>query len=256
MNKLTDAEKAHSRLAECMKKVFDEIGVQNPTDTDLYVLLGEKIDLINRQKAEIDGQDVEIMRLKHKIDELRADNNYLFETMPHMENEAIKEFAARLIDIAVEKWEHKVDVATIDNLVKEMAGEEVSSIQDKEMLKPRIKQKFNNVGYVSPIEVLEINIPTIDEGFMKMSKQIANQQERIVFEAIKHYEVKVDKDELIRALKYDRKQYSKGYADAIQQLREKCIEHQDFHKGDDGVFRGWISIEDLDEIIYELFSNE
>ena len=128
----------------------------------------------------------------------------------------------------------------------------MSSVQDKEMLKPRIKQKFNNVGYVSPIELLEINIPTIDEGFMKMSKQIANQQESIVFEAIIHYGGEVDKDKLIKALKYDRGQYSKGYADAIQQLREKCIEHQDFHKGDDGVFRAYISIEDLDNIINDL----
>ena len=39
---------------------------------------------------------------------------------------------------------------------------------------------------------------------------------------------------------------------AITALREKCIEHQDFHKGDDGVFRAYISIEDLDVIIDEL----
>ena len=38
--------------------------------------------------------------------------------------EARKEFAERLIDIAVGNWEHKVDVATIDNLLKEMAGED------------------------------------------------------------------------------------------------------------------------------------
>lgn len=39
---------------------------------------------------------------------------------------------------------------------------------------------------------------------------------------------------------------------AITALREKCIEHQDFHKGDDGKFRAYISIEDLDVIIDEL----
>lgn len=41
--------------------------------------------------------------------------------------------------------------------------------------------------------------------------------------------------------------------DVLQQLREKCTEHQDFHKGDDGVFRGWITIEDLDYIISDMF---
>ena len=39
---------------------------------------------------------------------------------------------------------------------------------------------------------------------------------------------------------------------AITALREKCIEHQDFHKGDDGVFRAYVSIEDLDQVIDEL----
>jgi hypothetical protein len=38
----------------------------------------------------------------------------------------------------------------------------------------------------------------------------------------------------------------------LELLREKCIEHQDFHKGDDGVFRAYISIEDLDRIVDEL----
>ena len=38
----------------------------------------------------------------------------------------------------------------------------------------------------------------------------------------------------------------------LEVLREKCNEHQDFHKGDDGVFRGWISMENLDRVIDEM----
>ena len=38
----------------------------------------------------------------------------------------------------------------------------------------------------------------------------------------------------------------------LELLREKCIEHQDYHKCDDGKFRAYISIEDLDVIIDEL----
>lgn len=38
----------------------------------------------------------------------------------------------------------------------------------------------------------------------------------------------------------------------LELLREKCLEHQDFHKGEDGVFKGWISVEDLDYIISEV----
>lgn len=40
--------------------------------------------------------------------------------------------------------------------------------------------------------------------------------------------------------------------ETLQQLREKCNEHQDFHKGDDGVFKGWISTENLDRVIDEM----
>ena len=83
-------------------------------------------------------------------------------------------------------------------------------------------------------------------------ENVRKNQEETVFEYIFQLGIDVDKDELIKALKYDREQYSKGFEDALQQLREKCLEHQDFHKGDDGKFRGWISIEDLDYIINEV----
>lgn len=39
---------------------------------------------------------------------------------------------------------------------------------------------------------------------------------------------------------------------AMLELREKCNEHQDFHRGDDGVFKGWISMENLDRVIDEM----
>ena len=37
-------------------------------------------------------------------------------------------------------------------------------------------------------------------------------------------------------------QHSVVAENAITALREKCVEHQDFHKGDDGVFRAYVSI--------------
>ena len=38
----------------------------------------------------------------------------------------------------------------------------------------------------------------------------------------------------------------------LEVLREKCNEHQDFHKGDDGVFKGWVSMENLDRVIDDM----
>ena len=39
-------------------------------------------------------------------------------------------------------------------------------------------------------------------------------------EAVKNIGVYVDKDELVKALSYDRNQYSKGYNDAVEEFRE------------------------------------
>ena len=46
-----------------------------------------------------------------------------------------------------------------------------------------------------------------------------------VYKAVRQTGVVVDKDELIKALKYDRDQYNKGYADAkAEQKRKKFID--------------------------------
>lgn len=60
---------------------------------------------------------------KAEIEELRANYNYLFKTMPHMKTEAIKEFAERLKDKRDGGTYPYVLVNVIDNLVKEMVGD-------------------------------------------------------------------------------------------------------------------------------------
>ena len=98
--------------------------------------------------------------------------------------------------------------------------------------------------YESPIEVSM----TLDH----IVKEAQKKADDCVFDYVFNIGINVDKDELIKALKYDREQYSKGFKDALQKLREKCNEHQDFHKGDDGVFKGWISMENLDRVIDDM----
>jgi hypothetical protein len=58
--------------------------------------------------------------------------------------------------------------------------------------------------YESPIEVI--------------SRQMRTQQEDHVYKAVLEVGVNVDKDELIKALKYDRDQYDKGYRDGMSEL--------------------------------------
>ena len=48
--------------------------------------------------------------------------------------------------------------------------------------------------------------------------QIETQMEGDILRAVQKYGINVDKEELIRALQYDREQYNKGYADAKAEL--------------------------------------
>ena len=55
--------------------------------------------------------------------------------------------------------------------------------------------------YQSPIEII--------------TKQMQAKFEDDVFKAVQQYGINIDKDELIKALKYDRDQYEKGYRDGL-----------------------------------------
>lgn len=63
--------------------------------------------------------------------------------------------------------------------------------------------------YESPIRLIVQELET----------SIREQQDKQIFEAIQKYGVDVDRDELIKALAYDRCQYDKGYADGRADAR-------------------------------------
>lgn len=63
--------------------------------------------------------------------------------------------------------------------------------------------------YESPIEVIQ--------------KEIKTQVENDVYKAVLDTGVVVDKDELVRALQYDRNQYDKGYADGRSDAQAEFI---------------------------------
>ena len=60
-------------------------------------------------------------------------------------------------------------------------------------------------GYQSPIELFTTPIEMI-------SNNCEAQSEKFVYEAIQKIGINIDKDELIKALRYDRQQYEAGYA--------------------------------------------
>lgn len=78
--------------------------------------------------------------------------------------------------------------------------------------------------YSSPIEAI----------YGEMSTQMVQEDENLVLKAIRNVKINVDKDELIKALQYDRNQYTTGYKDGrfdtIDEIRsgiEQSIKNHD-----------------------------
>ena len=68
--------------------------------------------------------------------------------------------------------------------------------------------------YESPINIIFQNIE------WQIDKQ-AEQTEQTILDAIRKCAVDVNKDELIKALNYDRNQYNKGYVDGVRDVLNK-----------------------------------
>ena len=65
--------------------------------------------------------------------------------------------------------------------------------------------------YESPIEKI----------YGELQTQIEQEDENIVMKAVRDVGITVDKEELIKALQYDRKQYIKGYSDGKSDVLDK-----------------------------------
>lgn len=88
-------------------------------------------------------------------------------------------------------------------------GEEEKYIKLLNQAQPQIiKDPVLNYNYEPPIQLFVREIAT----------KIQEQQEDKVMEVVHSYNINVDKEELIKALQYDRNQYIKGYTDAVKQM--------------------------------------
>lgn len=67
--------------------------------------------------------------------------------------------------------------------------------------------------YESPIKIVE----KVD----KISNNFGEKLEEYVIEFVSSYGVDVDKEELVKALKYDRDQYDKGFKDGYEKAKEE-----------------------------------
>jgi hypothetical protein len=70
--------------------------------------------------------------------------------------------------------------------------------------------------YKSPINVIAGYVNT----------EIVKQEEAIILNEVRDVGVTVDKNELIKALQYDRSQYEKGKSDGIKEFLQRLEKHQ------------------------------
>lgn len=95
------------------------------------------------------------------------------------------------------------------------------------------------MSYISPIKIGQTIEPTdgIEATAEKIAKYFAGEVDNLVIETCHKVGCAVDKDELEKALRYDRGQYEKGYADgkryaaaAIEELQaevKRLVEEAD-----------------------------
>lgn len=77
--------------------------------------------------------------------------------------------------------------------------------------------------YESPIELM-YTPPEITSELIRDS--VTNEVEAAIYKAVQDVHIDVDKKELIKALKYDRGQYEKGYGDAKKEVLKYLLSYQ------------------------------
>lgn len=85
------------------------------------------------------------------------------------------------------------------------------------------KVKRMNYDFTAIDEIL--NAKTYESPIQAICEQTRFDFENNVLQAIYKYDVHVNKDELEKALKYDRNQYDIGYKDGVRAAFEKIREH-------------------------------
>lgn len=90
-----------------------------------YELNEKALDLITRQQVEIERLNIENMLTMSERNAFRASFYEVSKQLKTAKSKAVKEFAERLKEKAMQKfdWNEYVEVEEIDNIVKEMVGD-------------------------------------------------------------------------------------------------------------------------------------
>lgn len=90
--------------------------------------------------------------------------------------------------------------------------------------------------YESPIEIIQT--------------QMQMQMDEEILKAIQGVGIDVNKEELLKALAYDREQYSKGYKDGVKEFAERLKAKVDLD------WDNSVDIEDIDRLVAEMVVGE
>lgn len=99
----------------------------------------------------------------------------------------------------------------------------------------------------------------IDKIYKDIQTQMIQQDEKMIMQAVREVGITVDKDELVKALQYDRNQYSKGYIDSKAETQEKIknMLYDIYMAGVNmsGEYQGcWVRFKDIEEIVNKYIS--
>lgn len=112
---------------ERIKEVFDNYNNPNGNEDPLYIcVFRDSKRIVRKAEEEITRQQTEIERLKDYSSNLIAANTALSNEILEAKAEAYKEFAERLKENAITKfdWNEYIDIEEIDTLLKEMVSKE------------------------------------------------------------------------------------------------------------------------------------
>lgn len=93
------------------------------------------------------------------------------------------------------------------------------------------------MSYQSPIDIIQSKMQHIIDS---TNKQLEDKIDDAVYQAVNQVGIDVDKDELLKALAYDRRQYQKGYNDRDREIIrcEECMNSKPWY-GDKSLCYLW-----------------
>lgn len=99
--------------------------------------------------------------------------------------------------------------------------------------------------------------PPIELIITQMQNEMKQKQETFILNAVQKTGVNVDKEELLKALKYDREQYNKGYIDGLKEFAERVPKYANPHYWTYGAEENYVIYgKDFEKLLKEMVGDK